>query len=226
MLEIKNVRVYDLTESVIACRNAMRIEMAEETEQEFEASLVRAKKLCKAGSPHDNFLCGIRVSYDIVYPQYISPELQRYHFNDIVASSSKMHRLCKMDIRKSCNCYVTEESVNQLEMLVNNYNVIETMDEDSVERMGVTIHKYDHARGKYYYDVVYNRQEALYQTWMEVISNCPMGLELFMRCSTNYLQLKNIYRQRNNHKLKEDWGEFCKFIEVLPHFEDFINIKD
>ena len=36
-----------------------------------------------------NFRKGIRVSFDIKYPNYISPELQRYGFVDIVSSSSK-----------------------------------------------------------------------------------------------------------------------------------------
>jgi len=57
---------------------------------------------------------------------------------------------------------------------------------------------------------------------MRLVSNCPQGIELFMRCTTNYLCLRNIYRQRKNHKLKEDWGAFCKFIEGLPYFEEFI----
>jgi hypothetical protein len=69
----------------------------------------------------------------------------------------------------------------------------------------------------------YNRDPS-YENFMKVISNCPMGVELFMRCSTNYLQLKTIYHQRKNHKLKEDWGDaFCKgFIEQLPYAKEFI----
>ncbi len=41
----------------------------------------------------------------------------------------------------------------------------------------------------------------------------------FMRVSTNYLQLKTIYKQRKNHKLKEDWGAICSMIEGLPYSE-------
>jgi len=43
----------------------------------------------------------------------------------------------------------------------------------------------------------------------------PMGMELWARMSTNYLQLKTIYRQRRNHKSKE-WQYFCNWIETLP----------
>lgn len=47
-MDISNVKVYDLKESVIACRNAMRLELSEYTDEEFEASLKRAIKLCEA----------------------------------------------------------------------------------------------------------------------------------------------------------------------------------
>lgn len=81
MLEVRNVKVYDLEESVIACRNAMRTRLPEYTKEEFEKSLERAIKLCdtKSNSGHQTFLSGIRVSFDLIYPNYISPELQRYH---------------------------------------------------------------------------------------------------------------------------------------------------
>jgi hypothetical protein len=57
---------------------------------------------------------------------------------------------------------------------------------------------------------------------MILLSNCPQGIELFMRCSTNYEQLATIYRQRRHHKLKEDWGTFCKFIKDLPFAQELI----
>ena len=199
MLQVQNVKVYDLEESVIACRNAMRTELPEYTEVEFEQSLERAKKLVRSSAEskdvkcHDNFLTGIRVSFDLIYPNYISPELQRYHWIDIVTSSSKMHRIMKLDFRKSCNKYVTQETIEQLEHLVNCYNGIPD-----------------------------DRTDLKYEYFMLVISNCPLGLELFMRVSTNYKQLQTIYHQRKNHQLKEDWGAFCEFIKGLPYAKEFI----
>lgn len=205
MLEIKNTRVYDLKESVIACRNAMRLDLPEYTNEEFEKSLVRAKKLVQASKGgvvkcHDNFLTGIRVSFDLKYPQYISPELQRYHFFDIVTSMSKMHRLVKMDFGKCCNKYVTKETRDHMKKLITDYNIVcDTGGPDDI-----------------------------YDAWMTIVSNCPLGLELWMRCSTNYKQLQTIYFQRKNHKLKEDWGEFVSWIESLPYAHELIigDVKD
>ena len=167
----------------------MRTEPAEYTKEEFEKSLERAIKLANSpsGSGHQTFLSGIRVSFDLIYPNYISPELQRYHWIDIVCSSSKMHRLAKMDMDNCFNKYVTQESIAQMKELVELYNNAPT-----------------------------------YENFMLLVSNCPQGIELFMRVSTNYLQLKTIVRQRVNHKLKEDWGNFIDFARTLPYAKELI----
>ena len=200
MLEISNVKVYDLRESIIASGNAMRIEPVPYSDEEFEKGLKRMKKLVHSSLStnvhcHDNALTGIRVSFDVKYPQYWSLEFQRYHFADIVTSSSKMHRLCKMNIANACNKYVSNETIEQMEKLVDRYNY-------AVEKGA--------------------EEGVIYENFMKMISNCPMGLELFERVSTNYKQLQTIYNQRKNHRLKEDWGAFCKMIEELPYFEELI----
>ena len=198
MVEITNVKVYDLKESVIASRNAMRLTPPEYTEEEFRASLDRAVKLakCGGGSGHSNFRKGIRVSFDIKYPQYFTPELQRYGFLDIVTSSSKMHRLIQMDFDVCCNKYVDEDTKDHMKSLIVDY-ALATETGDAQDQ---------------------------YEAFMRVVSNCPLGLELFMRCSTNYEQLATIYRQRKRHKLKEDWIEgFCdNFIKTLPYAKELI----
>ena len=57
MVEITNIRIYDLEESVIACRNAMRLTPPEYTKEEFDKALPRAVALakCGGGSGHSNF---------------------------------------------------------------------------------------------------------------------------------------------------------------------------
>lgn len=189
-MRITNVRVYDLEESVIACRNAMRLSPPQYTEEEFQKSLVRAIKLCQASKGevrcHANFRTGIRVSFDIEYPNYISPEMQRYHWFDIVTSSSKIHKLLQMDFDRCCNEYVTEETKAQMKKLIMEYND--------------------------------NKTEV---NFMRVLSNCPQGIMLFMRVSTNYEQLRTIYLQRKTHKLPE-WRLFCTWIESLPYANDLL----
>ena len=225
MVEIKDLKVYDLEECIIASGYAMRTEPINyKEEKDLLNHYKRCSKLVLASKNsdvhcHDNFLTGIRVSFDIKYPQYLSPELQRYHFFDIVTSMSKMHKLLKMDIKKSCNKYVNQIAINNVMKLIENYNAILN---DPMEHSA-----------EYYSDIIFtgingetykinSKEDALYVAWMQVIANCPLGLELWMRVSTNYKQLQTIYYQRKHHKLKEDWGAVIKMIEELPCFDIFI----
>ena len=228
MTEIKDVKVYDLEECIIASGYAMRTASYDYLEESIDGNLdhhiERCKKLVKASKNsdihcHDNFLTGIRVSFDIKYPQYLSPEMQRYHFFDIVTSMSKMHRILKLDIKKSCNKYVNQTAIDNVMKLVANYNAILN---DTIEHSS-----------EYYSDAVFtglngetykinSKEDALYVAWMQIIANCPLGLELWMRVSTNYKQLQTIYYQRRHHKLKEDWNAIINMIEELPYFNIFI----
>lgn len=192
MLEVSNIKVYDLKESIIACRNAMRTEMPDyNSDDEFAKSLCRAIKLVQAAQGpvkcHANFRTGIRVSFDLKYTQYVTKQFQRYHWFDYVSSSSLMHKIAKMDFSKCCNKYVLPETKNIMQTCIDVYNTNPT-----------------------------------YENYMRLISNCPMGTELFVRVSTNYEQLATIYKQRKDHKLKEDWGAFIEFIKSLPYAKELI----
>lgn len=102
-MKIENVKVAFLEESII--RSGYPMQTGEPGDiYEVDGSLLdfldernhaRAKKLAKTpvGSGHNNFLKGIIVQFDLQYPEYFSPQLQRYHWIDIVSSQSKMHKI-------------------------------------------------------------------------------------------------------------------------------------
>lgn len=201
MVEITNIEVYNLERAVIASGNAMRLEPASYySVEEFEKGLERCKKLAKMGSGtgHSNFRTGILVTFDLKYPQYFTKQLQRYHWVQYVSSTSMMHRITKMDFDKCCNEYVCQAIKDILNRLIKDYN-------DNKEYLSL---------------------DENYKKYMEIVSNCPMGAELTVHVSTNYEQLATIYKQRKNHKLKEDWGAFCKFIESLPYAKELIICKE
>lgn len=214
MLEITNIRVSDLKETVIACRNAMRTEMPAYTDEEFQESLPRAVKLAKlgGGTGHSSWRKGIRVSFDMKYTQYITKQFQRYHWFDYISSSSLMHRLTAMNVDKNCSKYVTQESVDRLQEHIDQYNLFK---ETKRENYTFVLRNGEHI----YAD---NHNDVMYYQYMKCIQNCPMGYELFVRVSTNYEQLATIYRQRKNHKLKEDYGALIAFIESLPYANELI----
>ncbi len=57
------------------------------------------------------------------------------------------------------------------------------------------------------------------ENYLRLLYNVPVGFKLTAGMTTNYRQLKTIYQQRKNHRLKE-WREFCEWIETLPKFKE------
>ena len=53
------------------------------------------------------------------------------------------------------------------------------------------------------------------ENYLKLLYSNPCGFKLTARMTTNYRCLRNIYKQRKNHRLPE-WKEFCKWIETLP----------
>lgn len=59
------------------------------------------------------------------------------------------------------------------------------------------------------------------ENWLKIIYSNPVGFRLTARMTTNYQQLKTIYRQRKNHRLPE-WQEFCSWIDNNLPASDWI----
>lgn len=200
MLEIKNIEVFNLDRACVSAGNPMSIGEIDTLKPIEEQDKKRFLNLGRAvsGSGHDNFLSGILVTFDIKYPQYWTPEFQRYHFAQIISSQSKMHRLmlaaAKEDFDSMFNKYVDKEVIERVKLYVEAYN----------------------------FAVKTDTQDKQYYFFMKALSNLPLGYEMWMTVTTNYLQLKTVYKQRKSHKLKEDWGPFCSMVENLPLFKELI----
>lgn len=257
MLRINNVNVYGKNESIRASGYPMRSDIIGEWDDDelvnLPSDINRAVKLgnVPTGTGHDNFLKGIIVQFDVTYPNYWTPQFQRYHFMDIVSSTSKMHRLTKMDLKKSCNEYVDDTVIDNLNRWIDIFNTMKEKKVKHVYQYDCIVHAGNKILQKYrifnyeeddkyghdletsllirhnesgYPDLdvkVLEKTISEYEVYMKIISNCPMGLEQTMRVTTSYLQLKTIYLQRRHHKLKEDWGNFCDWCLTLPNFEEF-----
>ena len=66
-----------------------------------------------------------------------------------------------------------------------------------------------------------NFEQKQKKKYLEILYSNPAGFELTARMTTNYRCLKNIYKQRKNHRLPE-WREFCEWIETLPYAKELI----
>lgn len=130
VIKVDNARVYGLNESIIASGYPMQVDTFDMNKVVIcDKDLKRVKHLGNAtqGSGHDCFAKGVTVQFDLQVPEYIWRQLDRYHFIDYVSSQSKMHRILKMDIDKTCNKYVLESTKTNLKSLIDLYNK-ETVD--------------------------------------------------------------------------------------------------
>ena len=205
---ISNLKVYDLEESLLASGYAMRTELNEIVVT--DKTLKRAKNLVKASNgngAHGQFMTGSRVNFDLTFSLKAWIEAERYRFLEFVTSQSTMHRITKFDIKKQCNEYVDDRIIKIVEEKVNEYNkVLLAIEKKEYVEYGYTLEQ---------------MQELAKEAYLKVLYNVPSGFELTARMTTNYRCLKNIWRQRKDHRLPE-WREFCKWIETLPYAEELI----
>ena len=67
----------------------------------------------------------------------------------------------------------------------------------------------------------YNAKSSTDRTeedYLRILYSNPAGFELTAGMTTNYRQLKTMYKQRKNHRLPE-WRELCNWMKKLPHSE-------
>lgn len=204
---VSNIRIYDLDECFHASGYPMRT--STEWEEARESELKRGINLSQAADwqgAHDQFLTGIRVSFDLTFTNKAWIEAERYRFLEFVSSQSTMHRITKFDLRNQYNEYVDPRIIEVMEEKVAQHNKLlaelaqtPTDDEYNRERL----------------------KNLITQKYLEILYSNPAGFMLTARLTTNYRCLKNIWRQRRNHRLPE-WRAFCKWIETLPYAKELI----
>ena len=194
-MKVENVKIYDLQESLVASGFPMRTKV--EIHDVEDKDINRCKNLSIASEvngAHGQFLTGIRVAFDLTCTNKMWVEAERYRFLEFVSSQSTMHRIAKFNLTEQYNKYVDPRIIKILQEKVDSYNNLLNTGETT---------------------------EDLREKYLEILYSNPAGFELTARMTTNYRCLKNIYLQRHNHRLPE-WREFCKWIETLPYFEEFI----
>lgn len=173
---------------------ASKFPMAVSSEECSSEVTDTTKKLgsCKTGSGHDSYLKGIIVQFEMKFSNKMSVELERYHFIDFVSSQSTMHRITKFNLRKQCNEYVDDRIIDIAQEMIDVYNSLED-----------------------------KRTEFAKDLYLRILYNIPSGFELTAAFTTNYQQLKTIFKQRKDHRLPE-WRVFCEWIYELPMFKDLV----
>lgn len=204
---VNNVKIYDLDECLVAAGYPMRT-VAEQhpvTEQDKNRGLNLVKATKDGNTAHSQFLTGIRVNFDLTCSNKMWVEAERYRFLEFVSSQSTMHRITKFDLNQAYNKYVDKRIVEIMKEKVKEYNAF--------------IEVREAAKG--HPEVVAELNKILKEMYLEILYSNPAGFTLTARMTTNYRCLRNIYKQRKDHRLPE-WREFCKWIETLPYAEEFL----
>lgn len=206
---IKNVEIYGLEESIRRAKFPMSTNVDSLTNELTNG----IKKLAQSntGEGHDQWLTGVIVQFDLTCSVKMWTEFQRYHFMDFVSSQSTMHRISKFNLDDQYIKYVDSRIVNIMKEKVEEYNILEesskTWNSDCLSQSEVD---------------EYNK--LLKDKYLEILYSNPCGFKLTAGITTNYRQLKTVYKQRKNHRLPE-WREFCKWIETLPRADLIIGDK-
>lgn len=153
-----------------------------------------AQRLIKAGTEHSKFLRFIMVWCDMDLPLYVWKEMDTYKFIE-KNSCSTMHKITSRQL--------TEEDFEHDKWTSGKENYL--------CYLNVFIKKYKEAESK-------ELKEAIFRT---IIQDLPSSYIQKRTIVTNYAELRNIYKQRKNHKLQE-WHRVCEWIKTLPYAEELI----
>lgn len=215
MLEMAHIQVFALERALNAKSNSFTVGEIDTTAPFDKSGNNRQWSVAcalggnsQAHQSHDAFLKGITVVFDLKYSQAFTPELQRYHFLEIVMSQSTMHSLKKFISGgiDPYSKYVTGESKDQVRRLYNEWQKCT----DAIKQAGE--------------GATPAMRQAEYEAFMRVRHNLPAGFEMWETVSTNYLQLKTICIQRAHHRQREDWNAFIKGCLSMPHFSDLTGL--
>ena len=91
-MKIENIKVYDLEESIKACKYSYAVDTSE-VNSEITKTIISLAQSGK-GEGHDQFMTGIRVAFDLTFTVKAWTEAERYRFLEFVSSQSTM-RFCQ-----------------------------------------------------------------------------------------------------------------------------------
>ena len=169
---VSNVRVYDLDECFHASGYPMRTSTTWEETRESELS--RGANLSHAADwqgAHDQFMTGIRVSFDLTFTNKAWVEAERYRFLEFASSQSTMHRITKFDLRSQYNEYVDPRIIEIMEEKVRQHTAL-------MNELALTPMEDEYNRNRL--------RNLITQKYLEILYSNPAGFKLTARLTTNY----------------------------------------
>lgn len=175
-----------------------------------------AQKLIFAGDEHAKFMRQIFVSVDITAPLYWWKEFDTYKVGTVANSTSTMHKLTAEPITKEM------------------FDFMDNGDEIVVSQGKSINGEWEYVFSDYVDDIIdiceqlrqkFNETgDAVY--WRALIQILPSAFLQTRTITMSYANLRNIYFQRKNHKLKE-WHQFCEdWLPTLPYAKQLILVGE
>lgn len=158
-----------------------------------------AQSLIIAGTEHCKFLRQIQVWADMDMPRYWLQELDTYKFCE-KNSCSTIHKLLNKNNQITLDMFVTcPEDTDIAQVIIDRLNEIRDIWLNSTDQ---------------------NEKDYCLLRAKRLLME---GFLQLRTVNTNYAELRNIYHQRKNHRLKEEWQDvFCKWVESLPYAKELI----
>lgn len=200
MIKIETIDVCGIKGAILGMRHPYKNTERSDSEI-YDGQFILGKKdhdlalvLATSDQPSDaKFLRMIHVQADICAPLYWWKEMDQYKVATTTDSESTMHTIAKKEFDISDFSYDAENDVT-LRQIVNALNDLR---------------------------FIYNEHHN-FDDWRSLIQLLPESYNQTRMWDANYQTLRNIYFQREGHKLSE-WQTFRDWIETLPLSEFITN---
>lgn len=152
-------------------------------------------RLTKAGAEHRKFMRMMPVYMTVTAPLYWWKEADTYKLGTVSNSCSTMHKIQAKEFVRS-DFSIEHLTPKSLECLDSTIDALNSYREDYIDASSDTCNKKD--------------------IWWQMIQLLPSSYNQKRTIMMNYEVLRNIYHQRQGHKLDE-WQEFCRIVSEIDY---------
>jgi len=184
-----NVHVYGVKDSIIRYSNNLSLHEYTGKTRYNKDELLYIDKQNKKGRLNNTPLSGIIVNFDIVVPIFVL--LDMVGKINIIQVQNVRH-VFRYDEYDELVTSATKDHITKLIAVLDNYNDVKEVIIDNKK--------------------VNNESEFK----SLIVANLPLGFNVFVSISTNYLELQEFYRYAKSRSLSPYWVEIKKFVEGLP----------
>ena len=210
MIKVENLEVLNFEGALRGMRNPLESWNKSDSYYDKETGkyvigpkdLELALKLTKAGSDHSKFLRQIFVSMDITAPMSWWWDFDTYKVATVRNSTSRMHKLGSRLL--TFDDFSLDDEDGNINVTPFRKYVLEDLNR--------RIQEFQQLKNE-------GKTKEAMALWREIVFDSPQSYNFRSTWTGNYEIMRNVYRDRKNHKQRE-FRDFCKYIEEnFPYSE-------